>query len=573
MINEIKLGSSTDTAFLLKNNDINQANRILLMTKYLQPLLKFGVTTPGDRISFIGLPYPKSGNIKKDFIVPNATEILEYCDTQGITTLVVGDAKYFMYLSGQKKLEDYIGEKFNCVIPTYEHITILPIINHNILTFSPAKIPLFTRALEIYAKVILGTYVKPGTDVITEAIYPKTIHEIKENLDRLLESKEISIDIETHGDGKTDALRHDRGVLSTIAISDSETTGIAFPISSFWTDDLTEIQTKYLLKDFIEKYSENVKMHGYKFDLHNGLFDAKYLIYSLWMEHSSDWENMYKGIEILSQMDDTMVMAYLCSNSTSRVGKGLKELTKDFLGNYSEDVKNIRELPLDRVLEYNLKDTCGTLYVANKYRQILKDEEQEDVYYEIFKPSFGFLLEMMMTGLPVSKTKTEKVKQEFQDIQTDSLETIKNSHYVKRTLSVMQYEAMTKYNSEHVKQKTEEDFKDLEFKPNSSKQMQILLFDILKLEVKETTETGAPSIKASVVKEYKAEAEHNGDTDVAELLDAILNFIKASKMLSTFIKAIEELSDTNTDGETYLKGLLKLGGTQSGRLSSSEPLS
>ena len=44
-----------------------------------------------------------------------------------------------------------------------------------------------------------------------------------------------------------------------------------------------------------------------------------------------------------------------------------------------------------------------------------------------------------------------------------------------------------------------------------------------------------------------------------------------SIILNTFINAFEELSTKHPSGYSFLKGNLKLGGTQSGRLSSSEP--
>lgn len=59
--------------------------------------------------------------------------------------------------------------------------------------------------------------------------------------------------------------------------------------------------------------------------------------------------------------------------------------------------------------------------------------------------------------------------------------------------------------------------------------------------------------------------------EVIKVLKAIINFSDVSKMLSTFISAFEENSVKNPDGHYYLYGNFNLGGTVSGRLSSSDP--
>lgn len=55
-----------------------------------------------------------------------------------------------------------------------------------------------------------------------------------------------------------------------------------------------------------------------------------------------------------------------------------------------------------------------------------------------------------------------------------------------------------------------------------------------------------------------------------ELLQAIIELGKATKILNTFIVAFEKAEDRG-DGRVYLTGNFNLGGTQSMRLSSSDP--
>ena len=571
MINSISfIKGKPDVAILTKDIDVQESKRTTLATSYLTKLLKLGLENPGEKVEFIGLPYPKSGNIKKDFILENLEEILEYCDTKGISTILVSDSKYFPVIAGQKKTEEVIGKTFKCSIKGYEHLNILPCINPIAIAMNPSKAKVFDNALSVLKDVVNGTYIE-DTYAEIDAKFPVTYPEIDKELSRLEKLDLLTVDIESRAqdNDQGDALRYERGMLSTIAISDSETSGVGFITDEHFSgDDLLEIQVRQRLKLFFERTLSDPDK---KIVLHNGLFDAKYLIRTLFMKSNDDYDGMYHGIRLFSNMYDTMIMAYLCLNSSTKPEKGLKVLSKDHLGDYGEDVKDITKLPIEKLLLYNVKDTCGTMYVFNKYYSMLKSEDQLDVFNEIFRPSQAFLLEMMMTGLPLDLNKVTEVKNEFEELKTKSLEIINSSEYVKRTVSVIRYNEKVKYNSTHKKQKTDDDFLDVEFNPSSLNQKKILLFDILGLQVKDTTDTGAPAIGAKVIREYIAEASYNEDDDVATLLNALLDYDKAGKMTGTFLSAFEELSTTYSNGECYLKGNLKLGATVSGRLASSEP--
>jgi DNA polymerase-1 len=556
------------TAILIKAADVDEMKKMTFLTQYLQRLVKLGYPEPGNEIIVMGLEYPKSGNIKKDMIVSQSNEILNYCDTNGIERVIVMDSKYYPYLSGNKKTEEYVGTVQPCTVDGYNHISVLAGVHHVLLSFNPDKIKVFNKALETLAKHRLGTLAE-REEVQYVAHYPKTYDDIDMHLSRLELQPRLAVDIETRGDSKGDALRFDRGFLSTIAISDTINSGVSFATDSFWfSNPELETRIRQRLKVFFTRTLSNPSQRVY---LHNGLFDAKFLIYNLFMKDNTDYTGMYEGISLFSNIHDTMIMVYLCTNSTIKTEKGLKDVARDYIGDYKIDVKDITQHPIDTVLEYNLKDTCATMWVADKYESLMIDEEQLDVYLDIFRPSFGFLLEMMMTGLPMDKDKIAEVKQGFNDMLIESSEQIKASHHVKRTVSILKYNAMVKYNDTHKKQKTEEDFSDIEFNPASTLQMRILLFDILGLKVLEKTDTGQPAVGGAILKQYQAEAEYNEDTDVAELMKAIIDFAKASKMLGTFISAFEELGTELLNGESYLRGNLKLGTVQSGRLSSSEP--
>ena len=58
---------------------------------------------------------------------------------------------------------------------------------------------------------------------------------------------------------------------------------------------------------------------------------------------------------------------------------------------------------------------------------------------------------------------------------------------------------------------------------------------------------------------------------IIELLDTLIEYAAVEKILGTFIEAFKTKSILKDDGYYYLHGSMNLGGTVSGRLSSSDP--
>ena len=95
----------------------------------------------------------------------------------------------------------------------------------------------------------------------------------------------------------------------------------------------------------------------------------------------------------------------MCTNNTQENTLGLKENALSFTGQYAVDVKDISLLPVNVLLEYNLKDVLATYWLYNKRKKELVTENQEEVYNQVFLPSIPVLLEMMLVGLPLNKYK------------------------------------------------------------------------------------------------------------------------------------------------------------------------
>ena len=124
-------------------------------------------------------------------------------------------------------------------------------------------------------------------------------------------------------------------------------------------------------------------------------------------------------------------------------------------------------------------------------------------------------------------------------------------------------------NPEGIKEKDFDTFPTKPFSPGSPKQLQVLLFEVLKLPVIELTKTKQPATGGEVIEKL---ANHVKEESLKKLFTALVGYTGAQKILSTFITAFEKAIAHNPDDpRVYLHGSFNLGGTVSGRLSSSDP--
>src|SRR5690606_745860 len=106
------------------------------------------------------------------------------------------------------------------------------------------------------------------------------------------------------------------------------------------------------------------------------------------------------------------------------------------------------------------------------------------------------------------------------------------------------------------------------FNPNSGPQLQKLLFDMLDLPVLGYTgKSKLPSTGRDTIEDLR---NHTQDPEILDLLNSLVDFKAVEKIISSFIPALESAFEA-PDGWHYLFGNFNLGGTISGRLSSSEP--
>lgn len=171
--------------------------------------------------------------------------------------------------------------------------------------------------------------------------------------------------------------------------------------------------------------------------------------------------------------------------------------------------------------------------------------------------------------MPMGKAKIQEVKAKLMGMQEEYMTFIMNSGLIKAMNLLVQTKAMTTANAKlKTKQHAIEKFKDEVFNPNSGPQLQRLLYELMGLPVIDYTDTKMPATGAETIEKL---IHHTQNPSYVSLLEALIGNGKVTKILSTFIPAFEGAIEKSSDGIVWLHGSFNLGGTVSGRLSSSEP--
>ncbi len=490
-----------------------------------------------------------SGNPKVAELRAYLSELLPILKSLGVTYLVVNDAHYYNTMTKGKATSSY-GFVRPCVMGDFQVVYVPPgsQVFHNPV---PAKesIQISLQALKSHQK---GTYIEPGQHIIKKAIYPKTVQEISDCLDGLLSYPHLAADIEAF------SLKHWSAGIGTISFAIDRHHGIAFPVDLHHEP----AAVRALLLKFFRNYQGRVRWH--KID-----YDVTVLIYQLFMEDLTDTYGLLDGLEVmLKNWDCTRLITYLATNNTSRNVLGLKPQTQEFTGNYAiEEIQDIRSIPIEKLLEYNLIDSLATNYLYDKHWPTLVVDDQEQIYRELFQPSMVDVIQMQLTGMPLNMKEVKRFEREILTAQNKELTTLRHNPLIHSFTAVLNQQWADKKNSVlKVKRVTAADGKVI-FNPNSGPQLIGLLYEHIKLPVLANSDSGLPSTEGETL---QALLNHTTDPDVLALLNALIDFKAAVKIITSFLPHLLSAPQSK-DGWHYLFGNFNLGGTLSGRMSSSDP--
>ena len=405
-----------------------------------------------------------------------------------------------------------------------------------------ANQPKVDFAIQQLLSKISGNYIEPGKELKITQLEEET--SIKEFLSKNLNT-DLSVDIETTG------LKHFDSEIVSISFGLSSTEATAFLI----TPEIKPILKNY----FLNRTGKNI--------YHNASFDVYILIYHLFMEHSLDYPGLLSGLDVmLYNYEDTMLIAYLATNTCAGATLGLKDLVATSFGDYAEDVTDVTSLTVDTLLTYNGKDTCATWEVWDTYHPKVLEDQQKELYETVFKDAQKDIIQMQLSGMPVDMDRVLEVDQELNQLANGLLESINSSSIVKEVTQLLREEwAVKKNKTLKVKRVTSNDSK-LEFNPNSDDHIRKICYTLNDLPVIETTATGLASVGGEIL--HQLSQQTTGE--LQELLKNLADLSKIDKIITSFIPALKA-SHRAKDGWHYLYGNFKLGGTVSGRLSSNSP--
>lgn len=492
--------------------------------------------------------------IQKEYLA----ELLPVLRGLGAKYLVVCDAEYFRTLSKGQSPENSLG----CILEGRDDFAGFKLVycpNFRSVFFNPDKVKAeITQALYALKTHAAGKYCEPGIDIIKFEAYPDTVQDIKFWLEKL-----IAMDCDLTSDIETFSLKHHSAGIGTIGFAWSKHEGIAFPI------DLHEdnIEIRGLLLEFFRAFKRKMIWHNITFDIY-------VLVYQLCMEHLLDTKGMLEGLELFltgqADWDDTKIISYLATNSCAGNKLGLKHQAREFTGKYAiENIKDIRKIPLPKLLRYNLIDCLGTWFVHEKHWDTMVKDQQLPIYEELLKPSVVDVIQMQLTGLPMDMKEVHKLRDKLTTFLQEASDKMQSNAKVQQLIHQRNLDWVEKKNfTLKVKRVTLADAKEV-FNPGSDQQLQRLLYDeqFMGLPIIDLTDSKLPSTKADTLEKLRFKTDNE---DVLEFIGAVLEYKSAETIYNTFLPNFLNAVE-GPDGWHYLFGNFNIGGTVSGRLSSSGP--
>lgn len=539
-----------------------KAYRLVFLNKYLRAnemhetylthLQTRGISK--ENVLAVEIPTLKGVKEAKEFL----SELLPGLLNLSTDYVIVTDAQIFKVLTKSKRVDNAYGYALPCVADGCEHITVMYIPSPHQLKFAPDLRERIDFVLDSLVSHWKGTYVEPGTETLKFEEYPDSPEEILAWLERLMKIPHLTADIEAF------SLKHYNAGIGTISFAWNKHEGIAFAVDK----DRTEAESR-IIREYLREFFIAYAKAGGKLKWHMINYDVYVLIYQLFMKDILDTGGLLYGLDVmLAQWDCTKLISYLATNSTSGNELGLKENAQEFMGNYAEDdIKDINLIETPRLLRYNLKDATATWYVYEKHWDTLVNDQQLDIYERYFKPWMVDIIQMQLTGLPIFMDKVIEGKAKMQADCDAAMHGMTRSPLVKQLITHLNVSWVEWKNSQLKKKRVTIDDANEEFNPDSGPQIQKLLYTLCNLPVIALTKSKQPSVDKDTLKSLKF---HTQDPDILAFLDSLIAYRDVEKILNSFIPAFES-APMGPDGHHYLFGVYNLGGTLSGRLSSSDP--
>ena len=323
---------------------------------------------------------------------------------------------------------------------------------------------------------------------------------------------------------------------TSVNVTDAELVGISFAIDNHeaWYVPIPADQVKareivdmlrpILENEAVEKIAQNAKfdysmLKRYGVEVSDPLFDTMIAHYLLQpeMQHNMDYlSEVYLKYRPIPTSD-------LINTKAKKSSESLFDFDEE------EKPQTMREVPVDKVMQYCCEDSDVTLQLYKVFKNELKKEKLEKLFYEIEMPLVKVLADMELTGVRIDVAALK----ESEGILNQELKNI---------------EARITELAGHP------------FNPLSPKAVGTVLFDEMKLDPKaKKTKSGQYTTSEEVLQKLR---------DKSPIIDEILNYRGVKKLLSTYIEALPQEINHRT-GRIHAQFNQTV--TATGRLSSSNP--
>lgn len=534
-------------AIILKESALIEQD---ILKYYINPMIELGAKL--DDFISIGLPYDNPKKVTNKFGIQHLNALLPQLDKLGTKYIYCTDGNYAKMLAKIGKIESVYGYPLPCKVKGYEHMQVICSVNHQALFTNDALQEKITLANKTLIASKIGCYVAIGSDIIKHAEYHTELEDITQFLHKLHSYPVLTCDTETF------SLYHHKAGLGTIGFAWNVHEGGVINVQHVPT--MYEEEVNQALKQFFVDYKG-------KLIFHNATYDLKVLIYYLWMDGLLDTNGLIEGLEVLTRdLEDTRVIAYLATNSCAKNPLGLKTLAHEFAGDYAVDVKDIRTVSFKDLSKYNLVDCLSTWFVFDTYYPIMVQDEQEQVYRNLFMKMVKNIVQMELTGMPINMERTIEVDGILEKVIQDAWAVVNSAPCMVNFKHMMAQREVETRNAKYKKKVITVDDVNWVFNPNSNHHLIALFHDYFGFEVYHLTDTKQPSVSGDALKGHST----RGTEEQQKLIKAILDILEGEKIRNTFVKKFLE-AVKGEDGWHYLFGSFNIGGTKSGRLSSSEP--
>ncbi len=329
---------------------------------------------------------------------------------------------------------------------------------------------------------------------------------------------------------------------------------------------------------------------------HNGKYDIKYIrkVLDILVEHY-DFDTLLAHYVAVNEQAGTHGLKILAWEFTDMGGydDALDEYKREHPEADPDQGGHYGNIPLEIIWQYGAADADCTFRLYEIFKPMIH-EKFADVFYNIVMPAVHGLADIEYEGAPIDIEWLRYCQQEFPRLLAIELNRLREFPEVLAVENALTQAALSKKKAERVKRfkvrsqailelqatypvKAEKSLarlrgdieraklrpvvvKPIEFNPKSPDQVTMLFYDFMEYTHTKKTKEGNRSADKEVLKDWWFEHKH-------PVIMAVGKYVKLMTLYAMFVRDLDDIM--GDDGR--IRGSYNVAGTETGRLSMSEP--